>query len=183
LTIGTQTWGKANLNVGTRINGAVSQTNNGGTNVIEKYCFNDLESNCTANANGGLYQWDEAMNYVTTEGAQGICPANSHIPTDNDWKILEKQLGMSQAQADVAGYRGTDQGTQLKPGGLSGLNVPLAGYRFTNGTFDESLSGANLWSSSAGASAWKRYLYSGVATVSRYTSTKTYGFSIRCIGN
>src|SRR5680860_230004 len=42
LAIGTQVWAKANLNVGTRIAGATAQTNNA---TLEKYCYNDTESN------------------------------------------------------------------------------------------------------------------------------------------
>lgn len=179
LTIGTQTWAKANLNVGTMVTGATTQTNN---SILEKYCHSNLESNCTTY--GGLYQWDEAMQYVTTQGAQGICPAGSHIPSDNDWKILEMQLGMSQANVDATGWRGTDQGTQLKTGGSSGLNMPLAGRRRTDGSFDVLSSRGYLWSSSeSSTSAWLRYLNSGYATVDRVTDDKALGFSVRCLGN
>ena len=41
--IGDQCWMAENLNIGTRINGSVDQTNN---STIEKYCYDDLESNC-----------------------------------------------------------------------------------------------------------------------------------------
>jgi len=75
--IGTQCWMRENLNIGTRIDGSQNQTDNG---TIEKYCYDDLESNC--DIYGGLYQWDEAMQYVTTQGVQGICPAGWHLPTD-----------------------------------------------------------------------------------------------------
>jgi len=125
------------------------------------------------------------MQYVITENAQGICPTGSHIPSDNDWKILERRLGMTQAQADIANaWRGTTQGTQLKSGGSSGLNMPLAGYRLTDGSFVSLLSYAYLWSSSeSSASAWLRDLYSGTATVLRDAYDKGYGFSVRCLGN
>ena len=190
LAIGTQVWAKANLNVGTRIAGATAQTSAVGT---EKYCYGDTDAGCTntdANgiAYGGLYQWDEAMNYVTTQGTQGICPAGSHIPSDNDWKILEMQLGMSQALADTTGWRGTDQGTQLKSGagGTSGLNMPFAGYRSTGGggSFIYLSSYGYLWSSSeSSTSAWNRDLYSGTAAVNRNAVVKGYGVSVRCLGN
>ena len=72
-----------NLNVGTRINGLQEQTNNG---IIKKHCNGDLDSNC--NVYGGLYQWDEAMQYVTTEGVKGICPTGWHLPTDAEWCTL-----------------------------------------------------------------------------------------------
>lgn len=180
LTIGSQTWAKANLNVGTRIAGASAQTNNATT---EKYCNADTESNCTSG--GGLYQWDEAMNYNTAESAQGICPIGSHIPSDNEWKTLEMSLGMTQAEADKStDWRGTDQGTKLKSGGTSGLNVPLAGYRSTAGTFYYLSSNDYLWSSSESAeNAWYRMLGSSNANIFRNEFPKAHGFSVRCLGN
>ncbi|MDK2899373.1 MAG: hypothetical protein PWQ10_560 [Patescibacteria group bacterium] len=178
--MGSQVWATANLNVGTRIAGTTAQTNNATT---EKYCYGDTESNCTTY--GGLYQWDEAMGYTNTEGVQGICPVGSHIPSDNEWKILEMSLsGMTQTVADTTGWRGTDEGTKLKSGGSSGLNMPLAGIRYTDGSFSSLSSYADLWSSSeSSTSAWRRGLYSGFATVYRGTDTKDYGFSVRCLGN
>jgi len=180
LTIGSQTWAKANLNVGTLVTGATTQTNN---SVLEKYCYADSEANCTTY--GAFYQWDEAMQYTTTEGAQGICPTGSHIPSDNDWKILEMQLGTTQIEVDKSGvWRGTDEGTKLKSGGSSGLNMPLAGYRDTSGPFVNLSSYTILWSSSESSTrAWTRYLYSGTAAVYRGTDAKAYGFSVRCLGN
>jgi len=180
ITIGSQTWAKVNSNVGTMITGATSQTNNA---VLEKYCQANTESNCTTY--GGLYQWDEAMQYSTTEGAQGICPAGSHIPSDNDWKILEIQLGMTQAQADGTDSRGTNQGTQLKSGGASGLNIPFGGVRNDAGVFANfPSSDAHVWSSTqSGTTAWRRYLHSTLATVLRATDPKAYGFSVRCLAN
>lgn len=43
------------------------QTNN---STIEKYCHNNDENYCVLL--GGLYEWDEAMQYITDEGTQGI---------------------------------------------------------------------------------------------------------------
>jgi uncharacterized protein (TIGR02145 family)/prepilin-type N-terminal cleavage/methylation domain-containing protein len=178
LTIGNQTWAKANLNVGTMVTGVTDQTNN---SVIEKYCYSDAASNCTTY--GGLYQWDEAMQYTNTESSQGICPAGSHIPSDNDWKILETQLGMTQAQVDATDWRGTNQGTQLQSS--SGLNLLLAGFRYGDDkSFSLMSSHGYLWSSSeSDTSAWYRGLESGYATFYRYTREKTFGFSVRCLGN
>lgn len=179
LTIGSQRWAKANLNVGTMVTGVTAQTNN---SSIEKYCYSSSESNCTTY--GALYQWDEAMGYTNTEGAQGICPAGSHIPSDNDWKIMEVALGMTQAAADMTGGRGTDQGTQLKSGGSSGLNLPFAGYRNTDGSFGNLSSSAYLWSSSeSGSNAWNRGLDASSSVGRGATNLKTFGFSVRCLGN
>ena len=32
------------------------------------------------------------MKYTTKEGAQGICPPGWHIPTDEEWKLLEGEV-------------------------------------------------------------------------------------------
>lgn len=62
------------------------------------------------------------------------------------------------------------------------LNLILAGYRDTNGSFDPRGTNASLWSSTeSGASAWLRFLYSGYSTVYRDATDKAYGFSVRCV--
>ena len=100
---GTQVWMTANMNVGTRVNGSAEQNND---SQVEKYCFNDNESNCTTY--GGLYQWAEAVqlsytynsnlfgtqSWMTCDpcgsgGRQGICPSGYHIPTDLEWGRYE----------------------------------------------------------------------------------------------
>jgi uncharacterized protein (TIGR02145 family) len=86
--IGDQCWFRENLNVGTRINSDVMQTND---QQIEKYCYDNLESNC--DTYGGLYQWDEMMDYSGESGARGICPEGWHIPTDSDFDVLAQALG------------------------------------------------------------------------------------------
>jgi len=191
LTIGTQVWGKYNLNVGTQVTGSSNQTNN---SVVEKYCYANNTTNCTNY--GGLYQWAEAVQYKngatnTTSpspafsgNVQGICPAGSHIPSDNEWKILEIQLGMTQAQADAtATWRGTDQGTKLKSGGTSGLALLLAGLRYTNASYLDLPTDGYYWSSlqSSAANAWIRSFYSDYATVLRDVYGKGVGFSVRCL--
>lgn len=169
ITIGTQTWARYNLNVGTRITGTTEQANNA---TIEKYCYNDLESNCTTY--GGLYQWDEAMQYVTTPGDQDICSAGSHIPTDAEWWILIEHLGVETA------------GTQLEISGSSGLNIPLAGDRNTSGVYSGLSSNAVMWTSSESSTntrAWYHHLQSGDPTLNWNSIPKNNGFSIRCLKN
>ncbi len=72
--IGSQCWLKENLNVGEMINGNENMNNNG---TIEKYCYGNDLANC--HTYGGLYQWDEMMQYSTTQAVQGICPLDWHI--------------------------------------------------------------------------------------------------------
>jgi uncharacterized protein (TIGR02145 family)/prepilin-type N-terminal cleavage/methylation domain-containing protein len=187
--IGNQCWMQQNLNVGTMTAGVNNQGVS--TTSIQKYCYSDLESNCTTY--GGLYQWNQAMGSSTTAGAQGICPAGWHIPTDAEYKTLEMQQGMSQAQADSTDWRGNTEGDQLKntgqcqgrvPCGTSNFQEIPSGSRGTSGSF--SVFGETVvWSSlfQSDTQAWLRRLNLGIAMVYRSTGGKTAGFSVRCLKN
>jgi len=81
--IGDQCWMERNLDVGSFITSNSSPTDN---DTIEKYCYNNDTSNCRKF--GGLYVWDELMQYNEGVGAQGICPPGWHIPTDDEYVAL-----------------------------------------------------------------------------------------------
>ncbi len=188
--IGSQCWMKENLNIGTRIDGANDQTDNG---TIEKYCYDDDENNC--DVYGGLYQWDEMMQYVTTEGVQGICPTGWHIPTDEEWKILEgnadTQYGVGDPEWDGTSYRGYDAGKRLKTttgwhqnSGTNavGFSALPGGYRYTDGGFYLLGDECHWWSATAYGSsgAWFRNLSYDNAKVLRYHFS-VLGYSVRCL--
>ena len=63
--IGNQCWFKENLNVGTMIPGSQEMTDN---SIIEKYCYENDPANCATY--GGLYQWNEMMQYTTQQGTK-----------------------------------------------------------------------------------------------------------------
>ncbi len=195
--IGTQCWMAENINIGTMINSTNGGTNNDGNqtdnSTFEKYCYDNNTSNC--DTYGGLYQWDEMMQYSTTEGIQGICPTGWHLPTDTEWKTMEMHLGMSQAQADATGYRGTDEGDKLKEAGTthwtslntgatnsSGFTGLPGGYRGTGGYFYHLTSYARFWSSSEnGSDRCLRLLNDNHAQVARTNLIDAYGISVRCV--
>lgn len=191
--IGTQCWMAENLNIGTMINGSGNQTNN---DTIEKYCYNNSSANC--DTYGGLYQWDEMMQYTTTPGIQGICPSGWHLPTDDEWKQMEMALGMSQSEADAMGFRGTDEGGKMKETGTthwyppntgatnsSGFTALPGGGRYDDGMWG-SLSDIGFWWLSteySGTNAWRRFVGYDRIQVDRSITYKTYGFSVRCLKN
>ncbi len=199
--IGTQCWMAENLNIGTMINSETGGANDDGeqanNSTIEKYCYNNSEDSC--DVYGGLYQWNEMMQYVTSEGTQGICPSGWHLPSDAEWKTMEIHLGMSQAQADANGWRGTDEGSKLAGNeplwidgnldqnanfGTSGFTGLPGGYRYTNGSFISLTYYAYFWTSSEnGADAWRRNMHYDHAQVVRFYIDKADGFSVRCIKN
>jgi uncharacterized protein (TIGR02145 family) len=115
VVIGKQCWLKENLNIGTMIKGQDNQTNN---SIIEKYCDHDSINFC--NIYGGLYQWDEAMQYNATS-VKGICPSGWHIPSVIEFNILSNI-----ADKDISAFVANGQGTEGKSGtNASGFSILL----------------------------------------------------------
>ena len=68
---------------------------------------------------GRLYDWNTAMNgsgtsTTTPSGVQGLCPSGWHMPSDAEWKTLEKALGLSQTVVDSVGWRGANKRQRYK---------------------------------------------------------------------
>ncbi len=62
------------------------------------------------------------------------CPEGWRLPTDDDWQKLERQLGMSQGEAESRGWRGNIRHSMVSLKGDScALNLQLGGY-FTRHT-------------------------------------------------
>ena len=166
VVIGTQTWSASNVSI------VPTTFNSLGTDYWNAYAGSNGSGDAT-NEDGYYYTWDAAQN---------VCPTGWSLPSDTDWKTLEGHLGMSTAQQDVTGWRGTDEGTKLKVGGSSGFEAKLAGYRFTNGSFYGRGGHTSLWSSTeSGGDAYRRYLHTSLAAVDRDADGKANGFSVRCL--
>jgi uncharacterized protein (TIGR02145 family) len=192
--IADQCWMAENLNIGSMINGNEEMTDN---SIIEKYCYNNDLANCETF--GGLYQWHEIMQYTTTPGVQGICPSGWHIPIDGEWKILEgivdSQYPVGDTEWDGTDWRGYDAGLNLKSTSgwynngngtdLFGFTALPSGLRVGMGYFYWLNSYAFFWSSSdfGDLSAWYRRLDYCYGNVLRAGSSKTTGFSVRCLNN
>ena len=174
--IGSQCWLKKNLNVGTRIDGVLDQSSGNG---IEKYCYDNLESKCSAY--GGLYQWNEAMQYVTTEGARGICPEGWHLPTYDEFYTLGKTVNWEGNALKAIG-QGIDDGAGTNTSGFSAL---LAGCRGNGGSFANLGYTAYFWSSTEFNIdidyADFLDLYYPSSYVGLYYRLKDSGYSVRCL--
>lgn len=181
IKIGNQCWLQKNLDIGTMILGTNNPSDNG---EIEKYCQNDDENNC--NIYGGLYQWNEAMEYSNAESSRGICPPNWHIPSKTELNELILYLGGT----DIAGGKMKEVGNDhwLTPNEFNSNNESLftalpAGYRYTGPTFGGFLSDNYIWSSSENDFSNASYmaLAGGNENAPIYANTKLFGFSIRCL--
>lgn len=139
--------------------------------------YYDNDSTTHSETYGRLYTWETAKN---------VCPDGWHLPTDSEWKELEIFLGMTQAQADNTGWRGTDQGVQLSIDGDSRFEALFAGYRFYTGAFYDLGTSAYFWNSTeaSGDFAWCRFITAEEYTgVNRSGFLKESSFSVRCVQN
>src|ERR1039458_5413454 len=184
--IGGQCWLKENLNVGTRINGSVNQTNNG---IIEKYCYNDDTANCTTY--GGLYQWAEAVQYQNgatnttltspslTGNVQGICPTGWHMPTYAEFQTLGTTVSNNSNALKAVG-QGTGGGAGTNTSGFSALLGGVRGSGFStigHYTF--------YWSSTeiAAGTSYGLQLDGSDNSIVFGTLSKPYALSVRCLND
>jgi uncharacterized protein (TIGR02145 family) len=197
--IGDQCWMAENLNIGTMINSTNGGTNSDGmqtnNSTIEKYCYDNQTSNC--DTYGGLYQWNEMMEYTTLPGAQGICPDGWHVPTDTEWCTLKNAVNAGTIECGVNGeWQGTDGGGHLKSTGTSlwwnpnegadnssGFTALPGGARVESGGFGDQLLSALFWCSDYkdASNAWFHMLSYAHTEIYRSDFDKIRGYSVRCI--
>lgn len=105
---------------------------------------------------------------------------------------MEMALGMSESETNDTGFRGTNQGTQMKTdygwvnGGngtnSSGFSGLPGGDRYSNGNFYNAGDYGFWWSSTPdGSVAWNRYLLDANEGVFRGSNLQRNGFSVRCV--
>jgi uncharacterized protein (TIGR02145 family) len=167
IKIGTQCWMAANLNYGNMVPGNGHQRDNC---TAEKYCYNDNPGACTSN--GGLYQWDELMQYDDAPAIQGLCPPAWHLPSEEEWTTLFNNYISS-------GFAGSP----LKYTGYSGFNALLSGMRGANKSWSFDGFATFFWSSTVKGNkkAWAHGLNVPDPSVSYYPASRPNGFSIRCL--
>jgi trimeric autotransporter adhesin len=177
-TIGSHCWMTTNLNYGNTMASAAQVQSDNCT--PEKYCFAS-DAGCTTY--GGLYQWDELMQYqVPASGltVQGMCPPEWHIPTQAEWTDLINSV-TSTTPGDGLG------GSYLKdPVPTFGFHTLLDGLFYQNNTWtfiSGNFMATMFWTSTTDgpfrsiARGMNTYTYS----VSFYPSLKSNAFSVRCV--
>ena len=151
------------------------------------YCWlrNDIQYK---DVYGALYNW------FTVETGK-LCPSGWHVPSDEEYKVLEQSLGMAADQLDLSDWRGTDQGAKMKSTtgwadgengtNSSGFSALPGGYRWAkNGAFNGLGMISYCWSSELNdLYGWYRRLDGQNSGVFRSGTKKTGGKYIRCIKN
>lgn len=154
------------------------------------YCAYENDESI-ADTYGYLYNWYAAVD------SRNIAPSGWRMPTDDDWKTLERYLGMSSSQANSTGWRGTNEGGNLKATGS--MHWDGANTGATNSTGFTALPGGSRSSSDGrfivlghyarflsasedrSHTAWRRELSTKEAGVNRQSTYKETGYSIRLV--
>ena len=201
VAIGTQCWFKENLRSDNYRNGDAipgnlndsqwTSTSSGAQTVYGEGTSTVYQGSSDEVAN--LATYGRLYNWYAVNDSRGLCPVGFHVPTDSEWMTLEMALGMTSAQANSTGWRGTDQGSKLKASSndsppwdgsnTSGFSALPGGYRYYYTGYFYYLGDYGLWwsSSPSGSSAWYRHLGSGISDVYRDYGNVRYGFSVRCV--
>jgi len=191
--IGTQVWMAENLKV-TKFNDN-SEIANVEDNTLwsgltsAAYCWYNNDEEYFKPLYGALYNFYAA---ATTN----LCPTGWHVPTDAEFGTLELYLGVLQTEIEIWGWRGTDQGKQLKNTtgwnvdengtNTSGFAALPGGYRFYGaGTFFQQSALGYWWTSTPNSDISGRYrrLDGNNNAINRGNVENQAGKSIRCIKN
>jgi len=150
---------------------------------------------CWAANNEALYKdlYGAFYNWYAVE-SEKLCPEGWHVPTDADFKALEINLGMSQAQADATEWRGTDQGKKMKNStgwkdgengtNTTGFSAMPGGYRAYASGASDGLGMLTYWWTSDQSNeemGLYRRLDGNNDAVYRNGTDKKAGKSVRCL--
>jgi len=208
--IGTQTWMTENLNVDRFRNGdlireakSIEEWKEAGKNKQPVWCYYDNDPR-NGTKYGKLYNW-----YAVID-PRGLSPEGWHIPTNEEWNNLEKQVGDDSAKKlkytsgwdDYGCKRCYDVSETLKDeckacmgtqknssepfsgngNNLTGFSALPSGFRFAFGDFGAIGEGGYWWSSTEDSDPIARFLTEAPILGSPATNKKE-GLSIRCVKN
>lgn len=185
--IGTQTWMSENLNTSTFKNGDIipqaktaEEWKKAGEQQKPAWCYynNDPKNELKY---GKLYNW-----YAVND-ARGLAPNGWHIPSNDEWTLLETFLGdWKKSGNKLKAIRDwLSNGNGSNETGFSG--VP-GGYRLDNGEFYGIGEDGQWWSSTdqfqlteTTAVAWYRSLSNRNTYLNKDWKRQPIGLSVRCI--
>ena len=172
--IGTQVWMAENLRY---VDSTETPVLKGST-----FCWQDDPENCKVR--GALYLWHAAMGKTEEEcgyekdcsldsPVRGICPAGFHVPTDDEWLLLQSVVGIYPGSRMWAVPRGTDAyGFGAVP---SGEMDGREGRAYSSGE------NAHYWSATSSNSRSAVDWYLHVNEFKGQSFDKRMGYAVRCV--
>ncbi len=138
----------------------------------KSYCYSNKVENCETY--GRLYRW---------EAATKACPEGWHLPSEEEWQSLEKELGMSETELVIENnWRGKDQANLLVSDSIASFNMLFGGYRNPPSNYYLEKMQAFFWTANEVAThAWYRQMRDGSGQIFRKTRPKSWAMSVRCV--
>jgi uncharacterized protein (TIGR02145 family) len=186
VTIGTQTWMAENLRSIKFNDGSEIPNITGSLEWIKlttsAFCNYSNTSNLDTIATyGRLYNW-----YAVNSGK--LAPKGWHVPTDDEWRTLISYIGgeskaiLKLSETGITHWNNAfivvtnETGFTAIPGGMKEVNSEYS-------RFSEMGQGCGYWSSTVNGNteAYSRYLKANFYNFWSNSSSKKYGFSVRCI--
>ncbi len=190
--IGDQWWMAENLKT-TKYNDGVTAIFNETDDGLWKglttaaYCWYDNDPTTFKPLYGALYNWYAA-------NTANLCPTNWHVATDADFNTLELYLGVPSAEINEWGWRGNNEGAEMKNTSgwgtnnngtnTSGFSALPGGYRnYSLGAFGGQGVIAYIWTSTQETSllGWYRRLDPDHTDIYKASVEKVVGKAVRCV--
>jgi len=190
--IGNQEWMTRNLDVDRFRNGDLiphsesdEEWEEAGRNCQPAWCYYDNDSE-NGKEYGKLYNW------FAVNDPRGLAPEGWHVPTVEEWAILEKFLGENFAGTEMKSYDGweafeNDYGEIQDGNGCnsSKFNALPGGCCSNGGSFFRVNVHAFFWSSTELFNTFAHYrqLRYNSDYLNSSNESKSFGSSVRCIKN
>jgi len=167
VSLGGLKWMKKNLNVP----------------ADNSWCYDDNSANC--DKYGRLYTWEAAKSACQSVGMR--------LPTDEDWVALVTEAGGENVAGkklrSKSGWKNREDGSSGNGTDNYGFSALPGGYRDSDGIFDQAGDFGRWWTDMgfsdgiAAGGAIHRYMYYFGDYVDNYFTSKSYGYSVRCVKN
>jgi uncharacterized protein (TIGR02145 family) len=176
----------------------VSHFNNG--DILQLLSTNDTlnwqDTPSCKFVNDSLYGY--LYNYLAVSDIRGLAPEGWHVATDNDWKALERAIGMDSLEVEQFSWRGTNEVNSILTNGSNnwptncahfgsnkfGLAIQPGGIVQYQGLITANGSEAFFWTSNfSGPKAIYRSISSTRTQIFRQYADLRFGMSVRCVKN
>jgi uncharacterized protein (TIGR02145 family) len=177
IQIGTQIWMSKNLDVNHFRNGDSIPY------VAEDEKWNKLKNGAYCHYNNdssNSLKFGKLYNANAVLDDRGLAPQGWHIPTLEEWDILENHIGKMQAGLNLKALTGWNENSNGID--LFGFNAYPAGARDSWGDFYNLGFDTYWWSSTTSLTGiFYRYLSHDLNFLQQWNDDGSSGFSVRCI--
>ena len=182
--IGNQIWMAENMKTKHYANGDAIPDGTGAGVISEEtdpeywFVYNNNLNNVSTY--GRLYTWH------TVTDSRNVCPDGWHVPSATEWTQLTDYLGGGSVAGGKLKEAGTTHWSSPNNGatnesGFTGL--PGGGRACGTGLFGSLGENGHFWTATKddSSSAWNQMLLHSDAGVYQYSTSKSHGFSVRCL--